>query len=122
MNRNIISFEGAYGYPNQGRPTDHFQVTPFEAIFCSNQIQPHIVLKEAELGCKSALNNFIFSEVEPFHLGLQNQRLGSQARSNYAYSAHRRAKFTIITGYLVTPAPLSPTTHNPAKPAHTWPL
>jgi hypothetical protein len=89
----------------------------------------------------------IFSEVEPFHLGLQNQRLGSQARINYTYKAECSAKHHIVIGYLVTPttdpgdynvepnadlnlragdlihikpSPPSPTTHNPTKPAQTW--
>ena len=39
----------------------------------------------------------------PWYLGLQNENLGAQARSNYTYKAHRRAKYRITTGHLVTP-------------------
>src|SRR5699024_822013 len=31
-----------YGYPNLGRPNDHFEVTPFEAVYVSTFILPHI--------------------------------------------------------------------------------
>jgi len=92
-----------YGYPNLGRPSDHFQVTPFEAIFCGNQIQPHIRLNKATTEYRSALTGFIFDEVEPWYLGLQNQTLGSQARNDYTYKAERRAKHHIVIGHLVTP-------------------
>ncbi|HRO76467.1 MAG TPA: T9SS type A sorting domain-containing protein [Crocinitomicaceae bacterium] len=50
-----------------------------------------------------AINNFIINEVEPWYLGLQNENLGAQARSNYSYKAFRRAKYSIVVGNLVTP-------------------
>jgi hypothetical protein len=49
------------------------------------------------------LTGFIFDEVEPWYLGLQNQTLGSQARNDYTYKAERRAKHHIVIGHLVTP-------------------
>lgn len=92
-----------FGYPNLGRPNDHFDVTPFEAIYVGERIHPHIVLEDSEPDDVDAINGFILNEVEPWYLGLQNENLGAQARSNYTYKAHRRAKYRITTGHLVTP-------------------
>ena len=92
-----------FGYPNLGRPNDHFDVTPFEAIYVGENIHPHIVLEESDDADVDAINGFVLNEVEPWYLGLQNQHLGAQARSNYTYKAHRRARFRITTGHLVTP-------------------
>jgi hypothetical protein len=36
-------------------------------------------------------------------LALQNQKLGSQARANHTYYAHRRARNGIVVGHHVTP-------------------
>ena len=58
--------------PNLGRPNDHFQITPFEAIYVDNKINPHIKLKEDDEDDLAMLNNFILNEVEPWYLGLQN--------------------------------------------------
>jgi hypothetical protein len=96
-------YSNHFGYPNLGRPNDHFQVTPFEAIYVDNQIDPHIVLKDATPAYVDSLNNFILNEVEPWYLGLQNAKLGSQAQANYTYRSYRRAKHRIIAGHLVTP-------------------
>jgi hypothetical protein len=92
-----------FGYPNLGRPNDHFAVTPFEAIYVGEKIYPHISLKKADAVDIEAINDFVKNEVEPWYLGLQNERLGEQARSNYTYKVLRRAKNTITTGNLVTP-------------------
>ena len=92
-----------FGYPNLGRPNDHFDVTPFEAIYVGERIHAHIVLEDSEPDDVDAINGFILNEVEPWYLGLQNENLGAQARSNYIYKAHRRAKKRITTGHLVTP-------------------
>lgn len=92
-----------FGYPNLGRPNDYFEVTPFEAIFCGSNIQPHIRLNEAPVGYVDSLKQFVLNEVEPWYLGLQNMRIGSQARSNYRYYSFRRAKHRILVGESVTP-------------------
>src|SRR5690554_4621160 len=92
-----------YGYPNLGRPNDHFEVTPFEAIFCGPRIQRHIRLNEAAPFYVDSLKQFVLNEVEPWYLGLQNMRIGSQARSDYRYYSYRRAKHRIVVGDSVTP-------------------
>lgn len=91
-----------YGYPNLGRPNDHFDVTPFEAIYVDDQIDWHIRLNNSSY--VNELNDFILNEVEPWYLWLQNQDLGAQARSNYTYRAKRTARNGIVCGHLVTPS------------------
>lgn len=93
-----------FGYPNLGRPNDHFQVTPFEAIYIDDEIDAHIVLKKSTTAYVDSLNNFIYSEAEPWYLGLQNQIVGAKARMNYNYYVRRRAQFRITAGHLVTPS------------------
>lgn len=92
-----------FGYPNLGRPNDHFQVTPFEAIYIDNQIDPHIDMSGGGNEVDK-LNDFIFGEAEPWYLALQNQVVGSRARLNYLYYVRRRARSMITVGHLVTPA------------------
>jgi hypothetical protein len=93
-----------YGYPNLGRPNDHFQVTPFEAIYVDNLINPHIrYVDPVDAPDVPFVNDFLANEIEPWYLGLQNNRLGSTARANYTYHSYRRAKHQIVVGHLVTP-------------------
>lgn len=91
------------GYPNLGRPNDHFYVTPFEAIYVDNKINPHIKLDEDDPVDLEQLNDFIRNETEPWYLGLQNKHIGADARPNYRYHSYRRAKHTIVVGNKVTP-------------------
>lgn len=104
LTNGILVPSNYYGYPNLGRPNDHFQITPFEAIYVDNKINPHIRFKEIEdQPDVPPLNGFILNEVEPWYLGLQNTNLGSKARSNYEYFSYRRAAYQIVVGHLVTP-------------------
>jgi hypothetical protein len=93
-----------YGYPNLGRPGDHFKITPFEAIYIDSKVNPHIDLRDDKSDDLDALNDFIFSEAEPWYLGLQNQVVGSRARSNFTYYVRRRARNIIFVGDSVTPS------------------
>ncbi len=99
----INNLSDHYGYPNLGRPNDHFDVTPFEAIYVDNKIDPHINLEGSDGIDKTVLTNFIKDEVEPWFLSLQNDVLGSQARPNFLYKSQRVAKYNIVVGHLVTP-------------------
>jgi len=92
-----------YGYPNLGKPNDHFSITPFEAIAIDNELDEHINFEDSDPTNVEQLNSFIFAELEPWFLGLQNTVLGAQARSNYIYRSKRRAKYNITIGHLVTP-------------------
>ncbi len=97
-----ISFLVYYGYPNLGLPYNHFEATPFEAVFVGPKIQRHIRLNQDDTQYIDALKGFILREVEPWYLGLQNMHLGYQARSDYRYYSFRRAKHRIIVGSHVT--------------------
>jgi hypothetical protein len=90
-----------FGYPNLGRPSDHFNVTPFEAIYVDDQVDQHIRLDKSNYVAE--LSNFLGNEVEPLNLYLQNQRVGTQVLAPKVYRLKRRAPFTITTGHLVTP-------------------
>lgn len=92
-----------YGYPNIGRPDDHFKVTPFEAIYIDTKIDSHIDMSGGG-NYVDNLNDFIYGEAEPWYLGLQNQKVGSRARENFQYYVRRRARNVITVGHLVTPA------------------
>lgn len=91
-----------YGYPHLGYPNNHYQITPFDAIYCDDQIDRHIVLIDATQEYKQALNNFIYNELEPWYLALQNQYVGAQARSNYQYRVSLQARNVIQMGDNVT--------------------
>ncbi len=90
-----------YGYPNLGRPNDHFNITPFEAIYADNEVDPHIRLEGSLHTTK--LVEFFYSEVEPSWLWLQNQNVGGQANPLSTYRMKRQALEGLVTGYLVTP-------------------
>ncbi len=91
-----------YGYPNIGRPTDHFEVTPFEAIYIDNTPNHHINLKNDNATDRAILTSFMVNEYRPSILNLQNDHLGEQARSTYTYKSKRIAKEAIHTGFDVT--------------------
>ncbi|MBL4708082.1 MAG: hypothetical protein JKY48_06545, partial [Flavobacteriales bacterium] len=71
-----------FGYPNAGRPSDHFTITPFEAVFADDQIYEHI--RYSELGGKGipdtpnldSLRNFLLNEIEADVVQLQNKVIG----------------------------------------------
>jgi hypothetical protein len=100
----IIIVFTLYLFPNLGRPNDHFQITPFETLYVDNLINPHIRYNEdVDKPDVPFVNDFMANEIEPWYLGLQNNRSGSTARSNYTYHSYRRAKHQIVVGNLVTP-------------------
>lgn len=100
----ILQLSNYFGYPNLGRPNDHFEITPFEAININDRIDPHIVLKNSLQSDVDEINNFILNETEAWWLGMQNQALGSQAKLEDRYKARREAKYLIIMGNEVTPS------------------
>lgn len=91
-----------FGYPNIGNPTNYQDITPFEAIYVDRQPDPHIRLTESTTADLTILNDFIYDEYEPWHLGLQNFVLGNSVRPDYVYKSKRVAKHTIKSGYDVT--------------------
>lgn len=90
-----------FGYPNLGRPNDHFDITPFEAIYAGDKIGVHVDLKDYDY--TGEITDFLRNEIEPWYLGLQNQDFGAQARTNYMYYGKYRARNVIYVGTNVTP-------------------
>lgn len=90
-----------FGYPHIGRPNDHFSITPFEAIYVDDQPDLHIRLNNSAYVAE--LVQFIRSEVEPYDLYLQNQRVGAQVLPPQVYRIKRQAALSLTSGYHVTP-------------------
>lgn len=91
-----------FGYPHLGNPLNHFDITPFEAIYVDKQVHPHINFKTSYNPFKDSLNNFLLNEIEPWYLGLQNLELGTQVQPTFTYKSLRRAKYLIEVGSNVT--------------------
>lgn len=107
-----------FGYPNLGH-TDHFEITPFEAIYADEITYEHIkpIQTIGELNSDNPANinyakyldsmkNFIVREVQDDIVCLQNFHLGANQEtqnSNEKYKARYRAKKEIRIGREVTP-------------------
>lgn len=109
---NSTSQSNTYGYPNLGHPTNHFQITPFEAIYCDPQTYQHIKMQETVES--DGLNdvylvhtrNFVLDEVESDVVYLQNRIIGKnhvQWNPYYRYKAWYKAYQDIVVGELVSP-------------------
>jgi hypothetical protein len=106
-----------FGYPNLAHPSDHFQITPFEAIYCDPQTYEHIKLQESIAENADDANNndpaylaytteFVLNEVEADKVYLQNRIIGKnhvQWDPNYTYTAWYKAKDKLVIGMHVTP-------------------
>jgi len=94
-----------YGYPNLGHPNNHFNITPFEAIYCDLFTAEHIKMQESA-GNHVTNNNylvytrdFILNEVEADIVYLQNKTIGKnhiQWDPSYHYKAWYKAYDKII--------------------------
>lgn len=101
-----------YGYPHLGYSTNHFYITPFEAVFADPYTYDHIKLEESaneynyDLSYLGHLRNFILNEVEADTVCLQNQIIGNNHQlndPNYTYKAWYKAAYEIHIGEDVTP-------------------
>lgn len=110
---NSTQFSNTYGYPNLGHPSNHFNITPFEAIYCDNQTYEHIKM-QATIEDNPDLDeiflvhtrNFIVNEVESDVVYLQNKTIGdnhTQMDPTYRYRAWYKAFTRIEIGNLVAP-------------------
>ncbi|PKR81258.1 hypothetical protein CW751_06650 [Brumimicrobium salinarum] len=101
-----------YGYPNLAHPNTHFDITPFEAIYCDPQTYQHIKMQESvdddDLDDTYLVHtrNFILDEVEADIVYLQNKTIGKnhiQWAPNYRYKAWYKAYDKVIIGDTITP-------------------
>lgn len=107
----VNDISNTFGYPNLGHPNDHFNITPFEAVYVDLFTAEHIKMQ------KSAGNhvtnntylvhtrNFILDEVEADIVYLQNKVIGKNhiQWKPYRYKAWYKAYSQIIFGDSVTP-------------------
>jgi hypothetical protein len=109
---NSTQFSNTYGYPNLGHPNTHFNITPFEAIYCDIYTYEHIKMLASveENGYNDVYlvhtRNLIVNEIESDVVYLQNKIIGKNHRQNdptVKYRAWYKAYTRIEIGHLVTP-------------------
>src|SRR5690554_4685235 len=107
----VNDISNTFGYPNLGRPNDHFNITPFEAIYVDPQTYQHIKMKEYvdddDLDDIFLVHtrNFILNEVESDIVYLQNKVIGKNhiQWKPYRYKAWYKATDRVVFGDSVTP-------------------
>jgi hypothetical protein len=101
-----------YGYPNLGQPSDHFNITPFEALYCDIYTYEHIKMQASveENDYNDIFlvhtRNFVVNEIESDVVYLQNKTIGKnhvQNNPSYKYRAWYKAYTRIEIGNLVSP-------------------
>jgi hypothetical protein len=101
-----------YGYPHLGHPTNHFEITPFEAVYADQFSYDHIVMKKTVYDYEAIgqidlgrLREFMLNEVEPWNFPLQNKVIGENHVIDpaYEYKAWYKARGAILIGNSVTP-------------------
>lgn len=101
-----------FGYPNLAYPNNHFNITPFEAVYCDPQTYQHIKMQQSvsDDGLEDVYlvhtRNFILDEVEADVVYLQNKVIGKnhvQWDPNYRYKAWYKAYQDIVVGSNVSP-------------------
>jgi hypothetical protein len=109
---NSIVQSDQYGYPHLDHPNNHFNITPFEAVYADPQTYEHIKMQESieddnlDDVFLVHLRNFIIDEVEADVVCLQNQVIGenhAQWLDPFRYKAWYDAKSEIRIGHKVTP-------------------
>jgi hypothetical protein len=101
-----------FGYPHLAHPTNHFNITPFEAVYADLYTYDHIKMKES---CENDdldetyledLRDFIVNEVEADVVCLQNKVIGENhntSLADYKYKAWYKSENEIRIGASVTP-------------------
>jgi hypothetical protein len=85
---NSTQFSNTFGYPNLGHPITHFNITPFEAVYCDIYTYEHIKLQASfdENNYDDIFlvhtRNFIVNEIESDVVYLQNKIIGKNHRQN----------------------------------------
>jgi hypothetical protein len=104
-----------YGYPHLAHPTNHFQITPFEAVYCDPQTYEHIKMQasiDENAGYQpyylETTRDFILNETEAADVYLQNKVIGknhnqSLIGSGYKYKAWYKAENKLTIGKQLTP-------------------
>ncbi len=108
---NPIDASNFYGYPHLSYPSNHYNVTPFDALFTFNQNTSHLIgsrqiNEEFFVGEHSAMIDevptFLLTETQPSNVYLQNRKIGYFTRPNFDYRADFWPKEKLIMGEHVT--------------------
>ena len=86
------------GYPRLNYPTNHFELTPFEAFFCDQKMNKHIKVAHST----DNMAKFLLEEITPYDLWFQNKKVGELSPSSYTYAADYESKISIVAGENVT--------------------
>lgn len=99
-----------FGYPNVGHPSNHFSITPFEAVYADKDIYEHIKYSELDGIANTSnrlveLRDFLLNEIESDVVQLQNKVIGENnviSDPSHVYKAWYKAKERIEFGENVT--------------------
>ncbi|HEY9082323.1 MAG TPA: T9SS type A sorting domain-containing protein [Vicingaceae bacterium] len=96
-----------FGYPNIKHPTNHFNITPFEAVFADNGTFRHIDMLQSinsSVASLPQLRQFLMDEIEADVVKLQNKVIGqnNNISSSHVYKAWYKAEDAIHIGHSVT--------------------
>lgn len=108
-----------YGYPHLAHPQDHYDYTPFDAVFAWDEVNTvHIQSGEAEFNpdgndgrgkweqihspVRGVIKNFIVDETDFYNAFIQNRSYGWNAREDFEYKAKIVAWNEIYAGQNVT--------------------
>jgi len=101
-----------FGYPHLGHPSNHFQITPFEAVYADDFNWDHIVMRNTlddylndDQTYFNNLRDFLNDEIEGWVVPLQNKVIGQNhvQGTAYEYKAWYKSRYQIVIGNLVTP-------------------
>jgi hypothetical protein len=105
--------QGNWGYPVLGNPLDHYEVTPFQAIYADEFNQTHIssytptvngvpTTNDFSSAQQPDINDFLFKELQYKRIFLQNNVVGWNTNGDI-YVAEYEAQNEIVIGEEVTP-------------------
>lgn len=106
------NFSTTYGYPNLAHPIDHFNITPFEAVYADSISWDHIVMGNTldeylndDQSYYGKLRDFLNDEVEGYIVSLQNKVIGQNHTLNpsFRYKAWYKSRYQVVIGNNVTP-------------------
>lgn len=105
-----INASNFYGYPHLGYPSNHYTVTPFDALFTFDQNTEHLTgLAKSptdNVGVPSAMQPVLVAfhvlETEGEHMYLQNRKVGEYTTAGASYRADFTTSNSITMGEHVT--------------------
>lgn len=108
--QNPLFASNTIGYPHLSYPPDHYEITPFDALYTWDENTVHITCgrksqsyyEEEPSPMQPDVKNFFAEESEYWNIFNQNKRIGYYARPGYTYRADFIAENDIYWGDHVT--------------------